>query len=335
MLNPILSFRTHIDTFVLDRDRPDFYANRHQSFTYGAQIIGYLDLKKFGYFTSGIELYRDSLNSTRLGVRSLQRGAIFFQIEKKYFSERMIIISGIRDDYYWNIKNSINPHISFAYKIFPSLKFNSSLGNSFRAPSFTELYYCDPANKGDSLLKPEYAWGYESGIEFYNKRFIGSFCSFYRKTEDDIDWVKKEGETIWQAKNIARALFQGFETNIRLYPASWSSFNTGFTYLTIKTELPSGYISKYALRVPEFTFTAGFSIFSIFDLSCRLNKYYESEANQFYLNSRLKKSIRILSRHSMLFSFVIDNILDKKYEDYLNVPLPGRELKFKLNIKEI
>jgi len=330
MLNPTLSFRTHIDTFVLDRDNPQVYANRHQSLTYGAQIIGNLGLKNLGFFILGTEIFRDSLNSTRLGLRHQQRTAFFLQMEEKFLNNKIILVSGIRDDYYWNIKNSVNPHLSLGYKILPKLKLRGAVGSSFRTPSFTELYYQDPANTGDSLLKPESGLEYEFGIDFKNKHTIAQISLYHRLTEDDIDWVKKSDETVWQVKNIGKTRFYGIEPLAKLIFAPWIKIKAGLSYIYIIKELPEEYISKYALQVPQITNHLNITTFSTFDFNL-VWSYYDHNNTRLLLNAALNQEFSILQQIKFVSSFIISNLLDKRYEDFQGVPLSGRSLRIEIS----
>jgi len=334
LLTPILSFRTHIDTFVLDRNNPTFYANRHQSFSYGAQILGDVDLKNLGYFAAGIELFRDSLNSTRLGKRKLQRASTFLQAEKKLRDSKIIIISGIRNDHYWNIKNSINLHLSAGYKILPSLKLRSAVASSFRVPSFTELYYQDPANLGDSLLKPESGMEYEFGFDFQRKKLSTLTTLFYRLTYDDIDWVRKSDETVWQAKNIGSTNFCGAESWIKLNSIRWVDIKTGVSYIRINKSIPDEYISKYALQVPNIATSINITTFSALDFGLIWQNYYNADT-RFILNMTLSKEFRILKHIKFISGLTISNLLDKRYEDFQGVSLPGRALRINTRLTKI
>ncbi|MEO0165544.1 MAG: TonB-dependent receptor [candidate division WOR-3 bacterium] len=331
ILNTDLSFRTHIDTFVLDRNNPSFYANHHQTFTYGGQIIGTLDTRRVGIIAIGAELSIDSLNSTRLGQRKQQRTAFFLQIENKLLKDRIILISGIRDDYYRQIENSINPHLSLCYRILPSLKLRTALGSSFRVPSFTELYYRDPANKGDSLLKPESGIEYEFGADLQNKSTSIQITLFNRLTEDDIDWVKKSNETLWQVMNIGKTRFSGLESAVNLNPNPWLRLKTGMCYIYITKDLPGEYVSKYALQIPKINSYLTITTLSILDFNL-VWQYYDENDTRFLFNTALNKKFRISKKIGLDSRFIIDNLLDKRYEDFQGVPLPGRELNVMLNI---
>lgn len=331
MLNPVLSFRTHIDTFVLDVENPSFYANRHQSYTYGLQIMAHLNFKNLGYLITGLEIFRDSLNSTRLGERRRQRISLFGQIEKKLLKERMILSAGLRNDYYYNIKNSVNPHISLAYKLLPLLKLNFSAGSSFRVPTFTELYYQDPANKGDSLLKSESAYEYEMGINYFRKNTSASATFYVRNTMDNIDWVKKADDVVWQVDNIGYNKFYGIEFSLNLNFWGWFSWKNTASYIMLIKQLPEGYLSKYALQVPKIMLSDQLEFFNIAYVTLTWTSFTEND-NRFIVNAFFNKEFTIQNKAKLKLASGITNFFDKRYEDFKDVPLPGRALRINVSI---
>ncbi len=326
MLNPVLSFRTHIDTFVLDRENPLFYANRHQSYTLGGQLINHLVLKPFWHISFGVEGFLDSLNSTRIGQRSLKRVAAYSQVEKKQFNERLILVAGLRDDYYWNIENSINPHLSLAFKLLSSLKLSGSMGSSFRVPTFTELYYQDPANKGDSLLKPENSWEYEISLLKLFKNLRTQFTIFLRKTSGDIDWVKKSDETVWYARNIGETEFYGGEYTLQFPLLSWLEIRNSLSYIQLNKQLPEGYQSKYLLQIPRVSMITALRLFAVSEIVLNFS-YYEKMEKRVILNFIVNREQPVLKKFKLSFYMSITNILDNRYYDFQDVPLPGRALR--------
>ncbi len=328
-LDPMLIFRTHIDTFILDVSDPLFYANRHQTYTYGAQVAASADLKNAGNFVAGAEIFRDSLNSSRLGQRCLQRCAAFTQAEKKFLNNKTIVVVGIRDDYYSGIGNSVTPHFSVGCLPLPFLKLNCSIGNSFRVASFTELYYLDPVNSGDSLLKPEKSREYEFGIGLFANDVTFQSSFFMRNASDNIDWVKRAEETVWQARNIGMVRYYGFESEIRTGFLTWLQMKTGLTCMHTVKELPRDYASKYALEVPSVAAYTGIRFFCFFDVDQVFYCYDSDDTDQdkdmrFLINASFHSNVFVRQSANIIYTFSIDNIMDKKYEDFRDVPLPGR-----------
>ncbi|MGB9721980.1 MAG: TonB-dependent receptor plug domain-containing protein [bacterium] len=336
MLETSILYRTHIDTFVLNRNNPEFYANRHQTFTYGLQILSHTHIsqEKFGYFVTGVEVFRDSINSTRLGKRHNQRFGIFSQIEQKFFAGSIILLAGIREDFYSRWASTINPQISLAANILPEIKLHTSIGSSFRAPTFTELYYQDPGNLGDSLLKPERAWEDEFGIIAAFKNISFYSACYVRKTENNIDWVKSQDETAWQVKNIGKTRILGLESSLKFLFGSLISLKTGISYIKIKDELPEGYVSKYALQSPVIKSFATLETFSLLEFN-PVFYYYSDKSTRILINTIANKKILIGKGIESIFSFNITNLLDKKYEDFQGVPLPGRAYKIGVSFSKI
>ena len=74
------------------------------------------------------------------------------------------------------------------YWLSPHVKLRASISRAFRVPSYTELYYEDPANIGNPNLRPERAWNYEGGIDWTpSSRWHGDLTVFERRELDGID----------------------------------------------------------------------------------------------------------------------------------------------------
>jgi hypothetical protein len=46
------------------------------------------------------------------------------------------------------------------------LRLRASASRGFRLPTYTDLYYSDPANRGNPSLKPESGWDFEFGPQW-------------------------------------------------------------------------------------------------------------------------------------------------------------------------
>ena len=98
-----------------------------------------------------------------------------------------------------------------------------SFGKSFRIPTYTELYYKDPANQGNPDLRPEKSWTYETGIRWNTEGFHTDFTLFLRDSKDLIDWSRASSQKTrnpdpWKARNISEITTQGFEASAFFYP---------------------------------------------------------------------------------------------------------------------
>ena len=58
------------------------------------------------------------------------------------------------------------PGLESEYHLSSRVSIYASANTAFRPPTFTELYYSDPDNAGNALLKPEEAFNIESGYRY-------------------------------------------------------------------------------------------------------------------------------------------------------------------------
>ena len=82
------------------------------------------------------------------------------------------------------------------------LKLRASASRAFRVPSYTDLYYHDPANLGSPNLRPERAWTYEGGLDWNPapQRARWTSRSFERRERDGIDYYRTS-----PTRHLARA----------------------------------------------------------------------------------------------------------------------------------
>jgi TonB dependent receptor-like, beta-barrel len=89
-------------------------------------------------------------------------------------------------------------------------KLRGAVTHAFRLPTFTDLYYHDPANVGSPSLKPERAWNYATGVDWYaGARFQAHLNLFERRDHNGIDYVRLAPNDVWRAANIENLTFRG------------------------------------------------------------------------------------------------------------------------------
>ena len=59
-----------------------------------------------------------------------------------------------------------SPGLAGALRVAKNLKLRNSGGYGFRIPTYTDLYYSDPATLGNPNLKPESAWTSNAGADW-------------------------------------------------------------------------------------------------------------------------------------------------------------------------
>lgn len=211
-----LGYRRHADNFILQRDRPSYYANNHETESWQVAVRRRQPLAKEATLFYGAEGYRDSIDSSNLGRHMRNHGAGYADLDLRAL-KRFSLSAGLREELYGDCRSELSPSISAGVWLVPSLKLHASASHAFRLPTYTELYYRDPATAGNPDLRPESAWSYESGVDWHaTDRLASSVTVFHRRERDDIDYVRYSAAEKWRAMNMQRLNFTGVEAAVRL-----------------------------------------------------------------------------------------------------------------------
>jgi len=250
-IEPKFYYRRHADKFILDSERRGWYENFHTSYVYGAEVLMHVD-SYFGRYTVGAEIANDKLESGNLGFHSHQREAVLLALSPK-ITDRITSNASIRYDHFYKWGNEWSPSVDIGYMVTESFNLHSSVGRSYRTPSFTELYYVSSGNIGDDSLMPQSSWSYEAGVNF-KERGAAIQCDIFRRdAENVIDWTRTGSGQPWQAKNIGELTTDGIEAMISFapveleedYPLKLIRFSYG--HLDSDREGAEDLKSKYAL----------------------------------------------------------------------------------------
>ncbi|MFM7664119.1 MAG: TonB-dependent receptor domain-containing protein, partial [Bacteroidota bacterium] len=224
------SLRTHRDEFRLKRFDPAFYTNKHWSEVITIEETGKW-VSKLGTTGFGGEWRLEGLNSTNLGERERTYVSGFVDHTLKLMENKLILVGNV---HYFNLYMNGNTYQKFlpgfeaAYVPFPSLRIYGNIGQSYRAPTYTELFYQDFSNVGNANLQPEYATNMELGASYsttWGQAVSGSRDSwkskltidasvYRRNTNNMIDWVRNATTDPWMPVNLSNVIFTGVESNI-------------------------------------------------------------------------------------------------------------------------
>lgn len=322
ILEPRFYFRRHFDKYILDIKRPAYYRNDHMTDMYGAEIQFLMPMFT-GHILGGLEGSQEKIESTNLGDHKREHGALFINGNLDIF-EKILVDGGIRMDGYSKFEAQYSPSLSLAYIPFSNTKLRSSIGRSFRVPSYTELYYDSPSNKGSANLNPEKATSFEAGIDYGYKMdlpFDVSLTLFRREEEDLIDWIKSPPTAArYEAQNITHANIKGLETRLKIRPVNFISTMLSYSYIDSDVKREGNYISKYALNHPEHQINGSIDFILPFGTQ-RINLLYKDRKTQRdYLLLDLRFSIE-LKKGTELYLDVL-NLSDEDYEEIQGIPMP-------------
>lgn len=245
------AYRRHSDLFVLYRDRPQVFTNRHIAESYQYNVRRYENLPAGARLHYGAEGIHDSIVSNNLGVHSRGRGSLFASYDIRAL-QRFSLTLGMRDEFYSNFAHQLNPSFGAGFWVNPRMKLRASASRGFRLPSYTDLYYRDPGNSGNPLLRPESAWTLDGGLDFnLGGTWRGSATVFQRRERDGIDYVRPNPASIWTATNFQRLNFTGAEASVATVVARKHRVELSYTGLHGAQTVLGGLQSKYVFNYPR------------------------------------------------------------------------------------
>lgn len=254
-----LGFRRHTDLFVLYRDRPQVYTNRHAAESWHGSLRRRETLGRNVTFHYGGEGFGESIVSSNLGTHDRARGAAYASVDVRAL-KRFSFSAGLRDEVVKGLPGQVSPTVALGYWVSGRLKLRAGASRAFRLPTFTDLYYQDPANRGNPHLRPETAWSYEGGADYRpasNWRLHSTV--FHRRETDGIDYVRRSPAEVWQSVNVQKLRFTGVESG-----AGWKKGGhvIDFAYTAIHGDaaplpgMQSKYAFNYAVHSGIFSWTA-------------------------------------------------------------------------------
>ena len=205
-LETVLYQRTYRRTY-----EDTFGSSRHDTRTLGGEVQTDLFLGE-GVLTLGASGRSDRVESTELegGEKSAWSGAIFTQLVQDV-TESLTVTLGMRADAHSSYPAPLSPRAGIRMALGPTATLRASVGRSFRAPTFDDLYW---AGSGNPDLLPEDGWSYEIGL----RRELGpvsvDVAAFRREIDNLIRWADPDNDFIWTPENIASSRTDGLETTL-------------------------------------------------------------------------------------------------------------------------
>src|SRR5579884_807525 len=250
------AYRRHTDLFVLLRDDPQVYTNRHADGTWQAAVRRRNRLPRNITLHYGIEGYRDTIASNNLGNHQRNHGGAYVSVDVRALG-RFSLSAGAREELYTipssgGTKTEFSPMLAGGYWLSHSTRLRASVSGAFRLPSYTDLYYSDPANIGSANLRPEHATTYEAGIEWFRGTGTRAYATvFDRRERDGIDYVRATVQDLWHAANYDRLQFTGVEAGIAARIGSGQQVDAAFTALQGSSASAPRLMSKYVFNYPS------------------------------------------------------------------------------------
>jgi len=282
---------------------------------------------EFGTVAFGGIVGNEKISSTNMGKHCRVKSGAFLEYENRIAS--LFLNASARIDYYSTFKTHFSPSLNLGYEFFKGFSVRAGAAESFRVPTFTELYYSTAANKGNPGLQPETAWNYETGLNYSMKGASASATVFLRNTKKIIDWTRKSPASAWQAENIGEFDMYGVESRLRV---EFEKFiETGFLknmtlrYAFLEAPTKKGITSKYVLEYLKHNLTTSLECALPFGITEELNFAFRKRIGSekyFLLDLVTYKDVELKKGKVNLF-LKLSNVLNTKYCEQGDIKMPG------------
>lgn len=246
-----LGYRRHTDEFVLFRDKPQIYENNHVTESWQVALRRREAIGRNASLFYGGEGDHDAIASNNLGRHTRSRGAGYLGLDFRALG-RFSISAGAREEIFdYSGGAQFSPTVAAGCWIKSGWKLKASASRAFRLPTYTDLYYHDPANAGNPNLKPESAWSYEGGLDWNpGGRFKAEATVFEQREHNVIDYVQFMPSSVFQAANIHNLNFTGVETSFHVRLTDVQRLLVSYTGLHGAQQALNGLVSRYVFNYP-------------------------------------------------------------------------------------
>lgn len=321
--NAGFAYRRHTDNFILFRDNPAIYANNHIDKSWQAIVrrkSTWSDGKNGLYY--GLDFDGDSIHSNNLGIHARNWGSGYLDLDLRS-SKRATISVGAREEIISGGYDVFSPMAAGAFWIRPSLKARAAVGYGFRLPTYTDLYYSDPTTVGNAFLKPESAWNYEGGFDWFPRRKMSaSVTGFYSPQSNFIDYVRTSPTAQWHATNLNGFSFAGTEASLTWHVNSSQQVNLSWTWLdgaqSVLNGLQSEYVFNYPVHNAVFNWYASAGRWVMINTRVGVQQRFEQTAYPVW-------DMSLVHEHGRVQPFLqFTNLSNTGYDEIPGVPMPGR-----------
>jgi outer membrane receptor for ferrienterochelin and colicins len=263
--------------------------------------------------------------------------ALFF--ENKYsINNKNNVSLGLRFDDHEEYGSELSPRIGYLYKFNNNLNINLNYNESYRAPTFFELY--SPVDYGGNPdLDPEKTKSYEMSFKYQKDNCNRQFSLFKRNGENYIATKPFAGLLYGKYMNFDSVTINGAEfiTN-RTINENWS-FGFNYTYLDAKNDTNDSDLIDIPDNQANLKIT-----YQKDDLKYVLSNTFVGEresVNKVYGQPSVEKDSYFISNlrisnnltENKELSVEINNLFDKDYQVVDGYQMPGRNFMVNLSTK--
>ncbi|GGF29120.1 ligand-gated channel [Echinicola rosea] len=247
------------------------------------------------------------------------------------------------------------PVISVSYQPFggyEALRLRAFYKESFRMPTFNDLYY---TFVGNTYLRPEFTEQYNLGATWYHepaegfwKAFNVQVDAYYNQVTDKIVAMPSANLFRWTMMNLGKVEIKGLETNANVTMGFTKGvlldFGLSYTFqhaidITEGSTVYGDQIPYTPVHSGSFTASATYHNWQLNYSYIYTGERYSQKANipvnhvQPWYTSDLGLSWnKAIGKTKCNLGLEVNNIFNQYYDVVLNFPMPGRNYRLKLSV---
>jgi iron complex outermembrane receptor protein len=318
-------YRRHTDEYIFIKSDPSLYENNHIATYYQAALRRFEKIGENIRVYYGVDGLREHIESNNLGIHTRDQGGVYVSFDARAL-KRFSFNVGVREELYTAGHQVFSPSVSGAYWVNSRVKLHASASHAFRLPDYTELYYSDPLHMGNPLLKPEYTWSFEGGVQIsLTRNLVVDGDVFHHRDHDVIDYARAASagpSEPYMAENIQKLSFTGAEISLRWQLPRQQRVELSYTGMhgtgATLNDVQYLYVFNYPVNAGLATWwsrTPG-GLDSRFRVAAV--QRYNSGAYPL-VEWTVGRQFRYVKPYLQLM-----NLTDTKYEEIAGVPMPGR-----------
>jgi len=341
------NYQNNLMNYIPFQGLSNYYKNKSYSISPSFQY----NLKDIKLLT-GIEYNNASIESDNIDGLKQRNNYVFYSSNEIRILNNLIFYPSFRLENISDVQNFIPTYkIGLNYKPFNdgSFIFRSAIGNSYRSPTFNELYWKEG---GNSKLEPEKSLNFEAGIQSYFHLLLNNsfeFNYYYIDSYNKIIW-HPINSFIWSPINLSKSYSSIFSiswnTEMNINKKVKLDFGINYTKtFSIKNseDYPNDNTKgNQLIYIPEDMFKFNFNFrYSPYEVNIFGNYYgkrYSDFENKEYLpqnfvldaNAGTTIDLRFIK---MSLKFEVNNLLNENYQLISGYPMPLRNYNFILTLK--
>lgn len=250
-------------------------------------------------------------------------------------------------------KRVVTPAVFMSYNLMPPLSVRAFFKQSYRMPTFNDLYYAD---MGNSKLEPEKVSQYNVGLLFARtgRRLVSemrfSVDAYYNYVKDKIVAYPKGQQFRWTMLNLGKVDIRGVDVSALVtfnpFRDFYATFRAQYTWQrAIDVTNPAD--NYYRDQIPYIPHHSGSAVINLTWRRWILNYSYIYVGERYNQQENIRYNYTqpwytsdvslgrdfVFGRARMRALLEVNNLLSQDYDVILNYPMPKRNFRITLSVE--